>query len=426
MNPQGSDFSEQHVPASSRWAVLHTALGRVGGAERQLVRFVSAARSSGIPMDVFYSGPEAPGLAELGNLYQQRGAGGFVSTIRGYVRLLKDLRKYQLILVYHHVDPILLAAVAAFYGDRSLAYVGEPLRPLWEEYVSGDASLISPESMNTTVRQLWGPRSAFVLRNGTLFSMARKVMRVIDHASMRRIRSHVTNSSFVARAVQTVYNLDRSPEVVYQGVPLGQARMASDVDRTLVTNVGAFLPMKDQATLVRAWAEIERSPLFGKFDLVFVGDGPLLKPTEDLVGTLGLRRVRFLRAATDSDLQSIYRRTAVLVHCAVAEPFGMTPVEAAEYEIASIVSNSGGLSEFVQDGKTGWLFDARSVPDLASKLTHALEDPNRLIEMGKRAHQRMSTYFSIDQNVKGLIAQMRALGRVEGPSLVPDRPAFRS
>jgi glycosyltransferase involved in cell wall biosynthesis len=411
----------RHGKGSDRWAVLHTALGRVGGAERQLIRFVSAARSSGIQIDIFYCGPEAPGLSELGNLFPQNGGTGLFSTARGYLRLLMNLRKYRLILIYHHLDPLLLAAVSALYGDRSLAYVGEPLRPLWEEHISGDASLVSPESMSNTVRQLWGPRSTFVLRSGTLFNWARKVLRAIDRASMRRIRSHVTNSSFMARAVKTVYDLDRSPEVVYQGVPLGVPKATDDLERTLIVNVGAFLPMKDQATLVRAWAPLEKIRRFDKFELVFVGDGPLLRPTEDLVRALKLRRVRFLTAATDSELQSVYQRAAVLVHCALAEPFGMTPVEAAEYGVASIVSNSGGLTEFVQDGRTGWLFEARNVPDLSTKLMNALDDPIRLAEVGKNARQRMCAYFSIDQNVKGLLAQMRGLGRPEGQRLVAER-----
>jgi glycosyltransferase involved in cell wall biosynthesis len=99
----------------------------------------------------------------------------------------------------------------------------------------------------------------------------------------------------------------------------------------------------------------------------------------------------------------------------------MTPVEAAEYGVASIVSNSGGLTEFVQDGRTGWLFEARNVPDLSTKLMNALDDPIRLAEVGKNARQRMCAYFSIDQNVKGLLAQMRGLGRPEGQRLVAER-----
>ena len=425
VSPQELESANRHAMVPDRWAVLHTALGRVGGAERQLIRFVSAARSSGIRMDIFYSGPEAPGLSELGNLYPQTGAGGMLSTARGYIGLLKKLRKYRLILIYHHLDPLLLAAVSALYGNRSLAYVGEPLRPLWEECVSGDASLVSMESMNKTVRQLWGPRSGFVLRSVTLFAWARKTLQTVDRASMRRIRSHVTNSNFMARTVQMVYNLNRLPEVVYQGIPMTEVKTLLDNEHTIVVNVGAFLPMKEQATLVRAWALVEKVHKFSKFKLFFVGDGPLLKQAQDLAGVLGLQRVRFLKAATDCELRSIYQRAAVLVHCAVAEPFGMTPVEAAGYGVPSIVSNSGGLAEFVENGRTGWLFDARNEHDLATKLIHALDDPSRLMEMGKRAHQRMCAYFSIDQNVRGLLTQMRVLRRIEGHELTPEGPSTR-
>lgn len=390
---------------TGRWAVLHTALGRVGGAERQLVRFVSAARSNGHMIDIFYGGPVVTGLSELGNLYQDSVPRNPVTVLRSYLKVLSQLRHYDVILVYHHVDPLLLLLTSSMHGEKCIAYIGEPLRPLWEEYVSGEASLVSPESMRSSVTQLWGKHARFVLEHQGILRALRWFLRRLDRLSFRRIGRHVANSQFIAQAVQEVYGLRISPPVVYQGIPYQPSQPPRKTSRALILNVGAFLPMKEQATLLKAWAKVQDLPVMQDHAIMMVGDGPLLGRCQDLAQTLHLKRVHFVQSATDEALLEFYERAAILVHCAIAEPFGMTPVEAAAHHVPSIVTDLGGAAEFVVNQESGWVFPPRDVDRLAALLIEALTNQEQREVFGQNAFRRLQTYFSIDQNVRGLLAQ---------------------
>ncbi len=365
------------------------------------MRFLSAARDAGWPVDLFYSGPEPEGLARLDNRFPMHSASSW-SRLFAYLRLTLTLRRYRVILIYHHVDPILLALIAAFHGERAIDYMGEPLRPLWEEYVSGERTLASPGTMETSVRQLWGPQATFVLRNRRVFAIARSVLQWIDWASIRRLGLVLANSKFTSDALHRVYRLDRTPEVVYQGIPIDPAKDHPCADRSLVINVGAFLPMKDQATLLRAWSLLVREPLESPHELVLVGSGPELEKCRKLAESLRLERVRFVTHATPDELATLYSQSAVLVHCAIAEPFGMTPVEAAGFGVPSIVARSGGTGEFVQEGRAGWGFAPRDAGELARCLRSALLNPSTTLAAGQAAQRLARERFSIEQNVERL------------------------
>lgn len=404
--PKMTDSGPLHHEAEAEdLAVVHTALGRVGGAERQLVRFVSAARAAGFRIQLFYGGPEAHGLAKLGNLFVEARPSTPMRVLKSYLRLLAQLRHYQTVLIYHHLDPLLLAAVAGLHGEKCVVYLGEPLRPLWEEYVSGDRSLISSGAMATTVQQLWGGPATAVLSHEKLFSAARWLLRKVDRASVRKLRAVLTNSIFTARAVRKVYGVDTNPTVVYQGIPLESIPITPPLDRMVVLNVGAYLPMKEQSTLLRAWGRVLNEPIAARYELVLVGSGPLLDESKRLASSLKLTRVRFIPYASDEALRELYARSTVLVHCAVAEPFGMTPVEAAEYGVPSIVARSGGIVEFVSDGKTGWSYVPRDVEDLSRCLLAALRDPDHSASIGRNACERLRDHFSIEQNVFGIMKE---------------------
>ncbi|MCI4365738.1 MAG: glycosyltransferase family 4 protein [Thermoplasmata archaeon] len=385
------------------WVVIHTALGRIGGAERQLVRFVQAAREQGEQVDVYYSGPSFPELEALGNLYRGPATADPIGTIRAYGQTLLELKRYRSILIYHHVEPILLGMITALYGDRCVAYLGEPLRPLWEEYLSGDRSLVSYPEMRSTVSQLYGPKASFVVNRPLLMRFLVGGLRRWDRLSLRRARVLLGNSAFTSQVLQKVYRLRDPPGVVYQGLPDGPEPSGGTPDALTVLSVGAFIPHKDQETLLRAWSLVEARPEFRDAQLVLVGNGPTRPACEELSENLGLQRVRFEPAVTDLALADLYEQASVLVHPAIAEPFGMAPLEAATHRVPSIVADSGGITEFVREGITGRVFPPRDVERLADLITSMLTNRGECARMGFEAYRKQSTLFTIERTALQLL-----------------------
>jgi len=70
-----------------------------------------------------------------------------------------------------------------------------------------------------------------------------------------------------------------------------------------------------------------------------------------------------------------------------AEPFGLAALEAMSSGIAVIASQTGGLTEFIEDGKTGILVPPGDYKTLASKINELLDDDEKRIKLGTKARE---------------------------------------
>jgi glycosyltransferase involved in cell wall biosynthesis len=88
------------------------------------------------------------------------------------------------------------------------------------------------------------------------------------------------------------------------------------------------------------------------------------------------------------------------------ESFGVAPLEAMSTGLAPIVSSLSCFSDFIEEGKTGYLFDHRA-PDpevtLANVLRSALNGSAKHIRMGLAAHKK-SLEFSFESVADAFLA----------------------
>ena len=68
-----------------------------------------------------------------------------------------------------------------------------------------------------------------------------------------------------------------------------------------------------------------------------------------------------------------------------AEPYGLAALEAMCSGIAVIASQTGGLTDFIEDGKTGILVPSGDYEALASKINELLDDEGKRIKLGTKA-----------------------------------------
>lgn len=87
------------------------------------------------------------------------------------------------------------------------------------------------------------------------------------------------------------------------------------------------------------------------------------------------RSVRFAGWLPERDLRALVSAADVAVVPSIYEPFGLVALEAAALRTPLVVSRTGGLSELVEDGRTGWTFTPGDASELASAVTDALADP---------------------------------------------------
>jgi glycosyltransferase involved in cell wall biosynthesis len=85
------------------------------------------------------------------------------------------------------------------------------------------------------------------------------------------------------------------------------------------------------------------------------------------------------------------------------DPFPTVLLEAGQAGIPVLASRVGGVSEIVDDGKTGWLFEPGDWAGAASKLReHALK-PDQRRSLGRQASARIADEFSVGKMVESYL-----------------------
>ncbi|GLK58417.1 glycosyl transferase [Azotobacter vinelandii] len=159
----------------------------------------------------------------------------------------------------------------------------------------------------------------------------------------------------------------------------------------IVGNVGRLHPDKDQATLLRGFAEaLPRLPA-GSL-LAILGSGRLEAELKALAGTLGIdRQVRFLGQIPEA--RRYFRAFDVFALSSDHEPFGMVLLEAMAAGVPLIATDCGGGREVVEG--VGRLFPLGDAAALAAALAQlaGLDESARdacVQAMARRLEERFS------------------------------------
>lgn len=76
------------------------------------------------------------------------------------------------------------------------------------------------------------------------------------------------------------------------------------------------------------------------------------------------------------------------------EAFGLVVIEAMSHGVPVIASRTGSLSEVVDDGLNGLLFEPGNARDLAEKIAYLWNRPSKCREMGGAGREKASKEYS--------------------------------
>ena len=192
--------------------------------------------------------------------------------------------------------------------------------------------------------------------------------------------------------------------------------------RKVILHPGRFLPWKGILPAIKAMPRIRETVP----DALMVMTGRAQRIYEDQ-DELAMYDARIDRTIQEKDLsdhvhigtydhEDIPRLTAlseVVIYTTIGEePFGLVPVEGMACGVPVVVTESGGLTESVVDGQTGFVIskDEEKLPEeLAGRVIELLENETLAEEMGGRGRQRVEERFDKVRMARDLLELSRAL-----------------
>jgi glycosyltransferase involved in cell wall biosynthesis len=165
-------------------------------------------------------------------------------------------------------------------------------------------------------------------------------------------------------------------------------------DERIVLYVGRLVPEKGVNVLIGAVPKILSVHPDSKF--VIVGEGYAREQLSSLAKYLGVdHKVYFTGYVSDSDIRKLLSLAYLQVIPSIYEPFGIVCLEAAASGVPVVVSDTGGLSEIVEDGVTGLKVQPDNSDALAAAVNRILSDAALRDSMSKRARRMAEERFSM-------------------------------
>lgn len=202
-------------------------------------------------------------------------------------------------------------------------------------------------------------------------------------------------------------------------------RFGIPADADVVLVVARMDPAKGQDRAIAAVAQLSRP--FPRLRLVLAGNGSFSnsrvglrlsksdswrRHLEEVAESRGIsERVVFTGHVSQRELECLYQRAAFTVLPSVREGFGLVVVESWLYGKPAVVSRRAGISELIDDGQNGLLFDPDDPWGLERAMARLLRDSGPLRERLCRHGQRTARRCSIEAAVRG---EARLFRRIQG------------
>lgn len=227
-------------------------------------------------------------------------------------------------------------------GQRCLVYCHSPARMLWDSW---------PAALNHRTRN-------GLVRLYVTWLASR--LRLWDYyESQDKRREFVANSQTVANRITKFYH--RDAQVIVPPVTLPPTVAAEKEKYWIVVSV-----LSEYKNIALAIETCKRR----KERLLIVGDGPDRQRLEGIAG--GSEYIEFRGRVDEQEKWRLVAAARGFLFCSV-EDFGIAPVESLGCGTPVVGLRAGGLTETIQDGKTGILYAEPTVEDLDEAMSRCMK-----------------------------------------------------
>ncbi len=198
----------------------------------------------------------------------------------------------------------------------------------------------------TPTRWLWGMTGHYI-RSGWATPFLSK-LRTWDYIAAQRPDTIISISNHVAKRCRTYYK--RDSEVIYP--PFDTEHWDAIVSEANKPEKPYFLTVSRLESYKKVDLVVEAFQKIPQYDLIIVGKGSQKKSLQQIAS----ENTTFLEDVSDIKLISLYKNAEALI-MPQEEDFGYVSIEAQYFGCPVISYRTGGVSELIEEGKTGMFFD---------------------------------------------------------------------
>ena len=161
--------------------------------------------------------------------------------------------------------------------------------------------------------------------------------------------------------------------------------------------VGRLAPPKNPQLFLKAAEKVLGIAPNSKF--VLIGDGPFYEECLRWVRSQGLTKSIFLLGFR-SDVRLLLQDFDVFVLPSRWEGLPLTVIEAMFAGKPVIATDVGGVSELVENGKTGFLIPSENLEELVEKISFFLSHPDEIQKMGFEGKKKAEEAFTLKRMIE--------------------------
>ena len=165
----------------------------------------------------------------------------------------------------------------------------------------------------------------------------------------------------------------------------------------IITSIAALHERKGLKYLIEAMPALTKE--FPNIKLIIVGEGPQKSELENLISKFKLENhVKLL--GQQKETPKILKSSDIFVLPSLREAFGLVNLEAMLAPLPILASKVGGISEVVEDGKTGILIEPGNVEKFTEALRALIISPEKRQKMAIAGQKRVLENFSAEKMAK--------------------------
>ena len=232
--------------------------------------------------------------------------------------------------------------------------------------------------------------------------------------SYKNVHKIIANSNYTKDLMQATLKIDGEKiKIIHPGIDVYKEFISDEekyyvqniinTKNPVITTLARVEKRKGHIYIINAINELKEE--FPNLIYLIAGKGPYLNNIKNQVKRLNLsENVFFLGWITEPEKSLILKSSDIFAMTPITsgesvEGFGMAFIDAAFHGIASLGSNSGGISDAIIDGKTGIICETGNQSNITSNLRKLIENKNLRHELGMNGKEYAERKFSWNKKI---------------------------